>query len=347
MTTFRTCFLLGAFFLGTYASPLRAQQRACTTPDFVSANAHALIDSYRDLIDQKGTTPCTYDPTIRYYCVSSAMPANGYNSGCYDMACSRQVYGAVSFVSAYYFAHYDAPSRAYFSTIWAEKGIYPALMCPEAIPETVLYPFEHDNTQNHVFQSVMVPVGAYQAFPDPQKRLAIGYPALTRLAVKPEDIKSINDVYLECPTGYIKRTEGTNYADVRSSKGIICDILLKNGQNIQCYLINNYDGAGTLLWKKHRRNTLASNATQPSTLAKLQTESSIEIAPNPVKDFLTIQNATHKTVEVINLVGQVVLRQEKLTSDRLDVQSLPVGAYLITVSEGGKIIGQQKIVKQD
>jgi Secretion system C-terminal sorting domain len=347
MATFKNRFLSGVCFLLAGLSPLMAQQRACATPDFISANAHTVIDSYRDLIDQRGTITCVYDPTIRYYCVSSAMAANGYNLGCYDVSCSRQVYGAVTFVSSYFFDHYDAPSRAYFRTMWAEKGIYPALVCPDAIPETVLYPFDHNSTQNHVFQSIMVPVGAYQAFADPQKRLAIGYPALTALAVKPEDIKSINDVYLECPTGYIKRTEGTNYADVHSSKGIICDILLKSGQNIQCYLINNYDGAGTLLWKKHRRTTLASTATQPSTLAKTQTEGSIEIAPNPVKDFLTIQNATNKTVEVVNLVGQVVLRQEKLASDRLDVQSLPVGTYLITVSEDGKRIGQQKIVKKD
>jgi hypothetical protein len=347
MATFKNYFVGSVCLLVAGLSPSMAQQRACSTPDFVSANAHALIDSYRDLIDQRGTTTCVYDPTIRYYCVSSAMAANGYNLGCYDVSCSRQVYGAVTFVSSYFFDHYDAPSRAYFRTMWAEKGIYPALICPDAIPETVLYPFDFNSTQNHVFQSIMVPVGAYQAFADPQKRLAIGYPALTALAVKPEEIKSINDVYLECPTGYIKRTEGQNYADVHSSKGIICDILLKNGQNIQCYIINNYDGVGTLLWKKHRRSTLANIATQPSTLAKTQTEGNLEIAPNPVKDFLTIQNAANKMVQVVNLMGQVVLREEKLASDKLNVQTLPAGSYLVTVSEEGKMIGQQKIVKQD
>jgi Secretion system C-terminal sorting domain len=82
-------------------------------------------------------------------------------------------------------------------------------------------------------------------------------------------------------------------------------------------------------------------------LAKTQTEGSIEIAPNPVKDFLTIQNAANKTVQIINLMGQVVLREEKLASDKLDVQTLPAGTYLVTVSEAGKIIEQQKIIKQD
>jgi hypothetical protein len=52
MATFRTGFLLSAFFLGTCASPLMAQQRACATLDFVSANAHALTDSYRDLVEK-------------------------------------------------------------------------------------------------------------------------------------------------------------------------------------------------------------------------------------------------------------------------------------------------------
>ncbi len=347
MATFKNHLLSSFCFLIACVSPLMAQQRFCSTADFLSSNAHALIDSYRDLVEQKGTTSCTYDPTIRYYCVSAAMSAKGYNLGCYDYGCSRQVYGAVSFVSSYFYDHYDAPSRACFRTIWAEKGIYPALMCPDAIPAVVLYPYDHNVTQNHSFQAIMVPVAAYQAFSDPIKRLTIGYTALTSLAVKPEDIKAINDVYLECPTGYIKRTETQNYADVHSSKGIICDILLKNGQNISCYIINNYDGAGTLIWKNHKRTTLTSAATSHSTLAKVQGGDALQIAPNPVKDFLTIQNAMGKTIEVVNLVGQVVLRQEKLASDTLDMQALPEGTYLITVSEAGTIIGQQKVVKQD
>jgi hypothetical protein len=345
MATFKNVFLSVSCILFVQLFPAAAQQRGCPTPDFISAQAHVLIDSYRDLIDQNGTTNCVYTSGIQYRCVTSGMPAYGYNLGYYHDSDGQKVYGTVTFVSSYFFDHYDAPSRAYFRTMWADKSIYPALVCPEAIPEVVQYPFAYNNTQNHTFQAIMVPVSSYQSFPDPNKRLALGYPALTALAIKPEEIKAINDIYLECPSGYIRRTESQNYADVQSSKGIVCELLLKNGQTVQCYVINNYDGGGTLLWKKHRQTTLANTA--PATLVKKLTDETIVIAPNPVKDILTIQNAAHKTVQITNLVGQVVLKQEKLGSDTLDVRTLATGSYLVTILDANNVVAQQKILKQD
>jgi hypothetical protein len=86
-----TSFITSAALLLTSASSSYAQvgAGACNSKLFVSANTQALIESYRELVTKSGVVSCEYLPGSTYYCVTEAMPAKGYNRGCYDGSCSR------------------------------------------------------------------------------------------------------------------------------------------------------------------------------------------------------------------------------------------------------------------
>ena len=230
----------------------RAQTPAScyNNPQFISANAHSLIDSYRDVVNKKGTITCRYDSATHYDCVTAAMPSKGYHSGIFAADTSKKVYGFVNFTSMAFTKNPVAAEKIPFHSMWAMRSTatvagYDAIVCPEAFPPFIVFPFA-ETSQNHVFEAIFVTLTAYQTARKTE------FLELKKIAISSSDIKAINDAFLECPNEFMSRKETVSYNNVFSSKGIICQITLKSGRSVLAYLINNYDG-GTVLWKEKRK----------------------------------------------------------------------------------------------
>jgi hypothetical protein len=221
---------------------------------FVSSNAHSLIDSYRDLVTQTNIQSCTYDnssnpaslPQVKgsYYCTFNAMSAKGYSSG---------TAGFISFSAWYWYTHTDLKSTIAFHTAWfSSHAPEIAVLCPDCYQKPLVNPFPTTvNMDNHVFQAIFVPVNAYH-----QRRMnaflfSDAGDSVTPFAgvqIKASDIAKIYDLSMEGAGGYMSLNLPTQYNNVNSSVGLVCEVLLKNGKVVKCYLFNNYDG-GTMIWK--------------------------------------------------------------------------------------------------
>ena len=68
-------------------------------------------------------------------------------------------------------------------------------------------------------------------------------------AIKASDVKKINDVWVECDGEYMSTNLSTAYKNVKSSVGIVCEVVLKNGSIVNCYVFNNEDNH-RIVWKE-------------------------------------------------------------------------------------------------
>jgi hypothetical protein len=222
---------------------------------FVSSNANSLIDAYRDLVTQTNTKSCTYDnsgnpasqPQVKgsYYCTFNAMPAKGYSVG---------APGFVSFSATYWYTHTDPKSTIPFHTMWFPAHAQEiASIGPEGYQNPLVNPYPSSvNMSNQSFEAILVPVNAYH---QRNLRAFIFQHAedtanpFAAVQIKAADIAKIHEVSMEGAGGYMSVNLPTQYNDVRSSVGLICEVVLKNGRTMKCYIFNNYDGAGTMIWK--------------------------------------------------------------------------------------------------
>lgn len=224
---------------------------SCTKPAyrstnyFVSANAHSLIDSYRNLVSERNINLCPYpgDSVIANRKSNySAMPLYGYKGSKNE--------GYISFLSYNFFEYkfvFDAtksikPAIASFRTIWMSEADKPRLpICENCFPRPIVLP---DSLKDHVFQAVFVPVNTYQL----SGVLATDYigdspigNSILDLAINSTDIRTINDVYIEKTGGFSSIKFPIKYASEFSSVGLICEIILKNNEKLNCYIFNNED----------------------------------------------------------------------------------------------------------
>jgi hypothetical protein len=234
----------------------------CSTSNyFVSPNAHSLFDSYRDLVAKNNVNKFPYDslPRLkgnRNY-VASAMTAKGYNVQ------NPLRSGYLTFMSFNWseYKFLQEPNRsnkeatAFFTTHWLSeataKGGFPG--CNECLPKPIVF-FQTPNEENHLFKTVLVPVSKYQSsgvLDTKPEDTGDGYikGLFLDLAISTNDIKAINDIYIEGGGEYMSKKLTTNYNDTHSSVGLICEVLLKSGMSEKCYVFNNCDGSGTLIWK--------------------------------------------------------------------------------------------------
>jgi hypothetical protein len=236
-----------------------------SSPFFVSLNAHSLIDSYRDLVKPINTNDCDYDNSTnsevlkvkgnRRY-VASAMTAKGYAGGSA---------GYVTFIS-YHWVEYsflNEPNKSIiglttpFRTAWLmpDDSISFGIRCVACLPKPVVFPYSKSpNVTNASFMTLLIPVSKYQASGllisnTSNDSTGAAIDPLLSLAINSTEIKGINDVYMEEESGYMNSKLTAKYADEYSSIGVICDVVLKSGVTEKCYIFNNYDGAGTLVWK--------------------------------------------------------------------------------------------------
>ena len=71
------------------------------------------------------------------------------------------------------------------------------------------------------------------------------------------------------------------------------------------------------------------------------------IYPNPTNTILNIENAENSTIEVYDLLGRVVLFENNIsTNNQLNVSNLPIGTYLIKITNNNKVITDKFIVNK-
>jgi hypothetical protein len=133
------------------------------------------------------------------------------------------------------------PTQKYFRVIWGgEVGNFSYYgVCA---PEPIIFPLPAIQ-QNHVFEAKLVKVSDYQSLPVALRT----YNGAT--GIHASDIATITNARLEGRGGFIATNEPANYNNLKSSKGIIVSVKLNSGVMADYYILNNYDGAGTVTWK--------------------------------------------------------------------------------------------------
>ncbi|MBC7872788.1 MAG: hypothetical protein H7Y01_02265 [Ferruginibacter sp.] len=214
------------------------QDKCCTSNPFtLSACAQSLFQSYKNLTAGVGVSNC--HPTLNFPTVSYAMPENCF---------SHQTTSAsmVTYSSFYIPESKQYPAMApELRVIWGSApgnfSYYGA-----CAPNPIIFP--HPGIiENHVFAAKLIKQSDYRAFTGTPRN----YPGMASVpAIPVSDIQQITAVYLEEKGGYISTNEAADYNNLLSSKGIVVNVKLKKGGNVLCYIINNYDGGGTIAWKE-------------------------------------------------------------------------------------------------
>ncbi len=199
-------------------------------PHTLTACAQSLFQSFKNLTAGVGVSIC--NTTLNYPSVSFAMPEN----------CFSHQTGSTSMVT---FTSFYAPGATEFRVIW---GATPGSFSYYGVcaPDPIIFP--HPGViENHVFAAKLIKQTDYKAFPGSPK----DYTTMAAVAsVAPSDIQQIVSVYMEEQGDYISTAEAADYNNIFSSKGIVVKVKLKSGPAALCYVINNYDGGGTINWKE-------------------------------------------------------------------------------------------------
>ncbi len=208
------------------------QSSCCSTnPNTLTACSQSLFQSFRNLTAGTGVRNC--HPTLNYPSASYAMPEN-----CFSWQTTST--SMVTFTSFY------VPKSDELRAIWgstaANFSYYGA-----CAPEPIIFPHPGGKTENHVFAAKLIRQSDYMAFAGSPKNYTT-MAAVPALSIS--DIQQIVAVYIEETGGYISTSEAAEYSNMASSKGIIVKARLRGGATVLCYVINNYDGAGTITWKE-------------------------------------------------------------------------------------------------
>jgi len=290
---------------------------AQTVPFKTTACIENLLESYRRLSARKGLTSCF--PKV--YSITGYMQA-----GCYTY---QKDSGHVTFASFFD----ETAGGALFRTTWDSLPIgydYYGACYPKVIVWDIP---RNGSTINHVFEAYLVNVSDYQ------KSLTRTYDYMKRYAIRSDKIAQIISWGFESNTGWIANKENANYNNLYSSKGLTVTVKLKTGKSVTCYLLNNYDGVGTLTWK-----SAISTATATITTIEQSSEIQVKLAsaalqqnkPNPANNSTIISYSLPEkymsakiriTDYTGNTVKEIKLNGTGNSSINTDVQRLNQGAY--------------------
>jgi hypothetical protein len=217
---------------------LKARNNCCTVnPYTLTPCSQSLFQSFKNLTAGVGVSNC--HATLNFPTVSFAMPENCFSQ-------QTNTASMVTFSSFYIPESKEYPTMSsVFRVIWGSAASNFAYYGACA-PNPIIFP--HPGIiENHVFEAKLIKQSDYKAFASLPK----DYNTMAAVpAIAVTDIAQITGVYIEEKGGFISNTEAANYDDILSSKGIVVKVKLKSGATILCYLINNYDKAGTINWKE-------------------------------------------------------------------------------------------------
>ena len=73
--------------------------------------------------------------------------------------------------------------------------------------------------------------------------------------------------------------------------------------------------------------------------------SEVSIFPNPANTVLNISNADNATVEVFNVLGQVMMTRSNISvNETLDVSNLAIGTYLVKINDGVSVSTKKFVI---
>jgi hypothetical protein len=200
-------------------------------PHTLTACTQSLFQSFKNLTAGVGVSNC--HASLNYPTVSFAMPEN----------CFTHQTTSASMVT---YSSFYVPGISEFRVIWGSEAWHFAYYGACA-PNPIIYPIHTPSTENHVFGAKLIKQSDYKAFAGSPKDYTT---MLAVSSIAPSDIQQIVSVYMEEQGDYISTTEAADYNNISSSKGIVVKVKLKTGATILCYIINNYDGGGTINWKE-------------------------------------------------------------------------------------------------
>jgi len=79
----------------------------------------------------------------------------------------------------------------------------------------------------------------------------------------------------------------------------------------------------------------------------MSSQRTVRITPNPVKDHMFIEGVEPSSIELIEIVdwiGKVVWKQEKFSSNRIDLPVLPSGIYTVLTRVNGQTANNKLII---
>lgn len=304
-----------------------------TNPFTINPCALDLLGSFKNLVKDIGTRIC--NARVGYITVSSAMNASCYTPG-------ANLSGIATYSSFY------APRDSAFRVSWSADNLgydyYGACR-----PEPIVWP--KGMGENHVYSALLIPVDAYKVSPHKGT-----YELLKEDAIRPTDIADLLGSYIEPASGYIGTTESINYNNRYSSKGIVVKVRLKTGEEVLCYVLNNYDTAGTMYWKDpcvgEDGGVITKITTQPR-LDATETQVLYPSSPNPFTTETEIRmnipaTAKQAVLAVYNQEGvavkQIGIADRGAVGVKLSAQGLKAGIYVCSLHVDGKAYTQKIVV---
>jgi hypothetical protein len=214
---------------------------------FVSANAHSLIDTYRNIVSETNTNLCPYpgdSAVANRRCNYSAMPLNGIKGSKGEGYISFLSYNNFEYRFIFEITRSIKPSIVSFRTIWMADADIPRLpICENCYPKPIVLPI---GLIDHKFETVLVPVDSYQSsgIMDTDyigDSRVVSPNSILDLAINSTEIRAINDVFMEKDGGFSSTKFPIKYNSEYSSVGLICEVILKNNTKLDCYIFNNED----------------------------------------------------------------------------------------------------------
>jgi hypothetical protein len=236
----------------------------------ISEAGKAFIKSYGDLV--KRATKFSID-TLRtnetdcpYYCQEFTAPSSDFNKNISNGT-------KISFLSSFnifntahinsFFTPLIDSSRVRTDPNDATKTIpkyiqqYSSNCSNCYVSPTFTYPKYGYNDSSFVQIIIFIPISIYKTYKD-KKFDDTDFEYLQNFAINPQEMTSIGDPFLEANDGYLSVTNSTlkkNCNDTKSITGVVCNVKVKSGETIQCYVFNK-ESFGTsnpyLNWKVKR-----------------------------------------------------------------------------------------------
>jgi hypothetical protein len=74
----------------------------------------------------------------------------------------------------------------------------------------------------------------------------------------------------------------------------------------------------------------------------------VKIYPNPTQDWLTVElkESQLKSIKITDMTGKIVLEQHNLVNNQLDISSLSLGVYILSIEDKEGNMGQFQILKE-
>lgn len=197
-------------------------------PYKLTIGADSVLNAFRNLVKGSGANICNASVISR----PSLMPAKYY--------IRSNLAGIITFGVFY---RTDRSAYDHLRVIWssANNNAVGYTYYGACVPNPIIFPAGLG--ENHVYSAKLIPVDQYKTLKAPVTDIN------TVSGVRIADIATILRVYIEGKSGYIASAEKASYDRPFSSKGIVAQVRLKSGQQVFCYLINNYDD-NTVLWKQ-------------------------------------------------------------------------------------------------